>query len=77
MTLRSQGAKLMFMDLVEGESKVQIFCPAQNYSGDFDTVVKTLRRGDIVGVEGSPGRTNPGEFSIRATTIVPLSYCMH
>ena len=77
MTLRSSGAKLVFMDLVEGETKVQIFAPAQSYNGDFEAVVKTLRRGDIVGVEGCPGKTKPGEFSVRASRIVALSYCMH
>ena len=35
MTLRAQGAKLVFMDLVEGETKVQIFAPAQVYASRF------------------------------------------
>jgi len=36
-----------------------------------------LKRGDIIGVKGVPGRTKTGELSIRPTEIVPLSYCMH
>lgn len=38
---------------------------------------KVIRRGDIVGVEGNPGRTKTGELSIRPTKILPLSYCLH
>jgi lysyl-tRNA synthetase class 2 len=36
-----------------------------------------LKRGDIIGVEGYPGKTKTGELSIRPTKIEPLSYCMH
>lgn len=36
-----------------------------------------MRRGDIIGVEGTPGRSKSGELSVRPTSIVSLSYCMH
>lgn len=36
-----------------------------------------MRRGDIVGVSGNPGRTKTGELSIRPTEIQNLSYCLH
>jgi len=37
----------------------------------------SLRRGDIVGIEGVPGRSKSGELSIRAHKVTSLSYCMH
>ena len=36
-----------------------------------------MKRGDIIGVEGNPGRSKNGELSLRPTKMVALSYCMH
>ena len=36
-----------------------------------------LRRGDIVGVVGNPGRTKKGELSIIPSEIVLLAPCLH
>ena len=40
-----------------------------------------IRRGDIIGVVGVPGRTSPqkgeGELSVQAHDVVQLSYCLH
>ena len=77
MMLRPSGAKLIFIDLVEDQMKVQIFANASNYEGDFEFLHKTLKRGDLIGVKGVPGRTKTGELSIRPIHIEPLSYCMH
>jgi len=77
MGLRSSGAKLIFIDLCEDNSKIQVFATAANYSEDFDLLHRTLRYGDIIGVEGHVGRTKTGELSIRPTRIESLSYCLH
>jgi lysyl-tRNA synthetase class 2 len=77
MMLRPSGTKLIFIDLSDDCSKVQVFATAANYEADFELLHKTLRRGDIIGVEGNPGRTKTGELSIRPTRIESLSYCMH
>lgn len=37
----------------------------------------SIKRGDIVGIEGTAGRTKTGEFSIRAFSATLLSYCLH
>jgi len=50
---------------------------AANYTGDFDELVRSIRRGDIIGVKGQPGRSKTGELSIRPVSIISLSYCMH
>jgi len=77
MSLRVSGAKLIFIDLAEDNGKVQLFCPADFYKGDFEYILKNLKRGDIIGVEGNPGKTKTGELSVRPSKIEQLSYCMH
>jgi lysyl-tRNA synthetase class 2 len=51
-------------------------CNAANYEGNFDDL-STIKRGDIIGVVGNPGRSKTGELSIRPKTIESLSYCLH
>lgn len=36
-----------------------------------------LRRGDIIGVQGNPGKTKKGELSIIPSEITLLSPCLH
>lgn len=36
-----------------------------------------LRRGDIIGVRGNPGKTKKGELSIIPTEMTLLSPCLH
>jgi len=69
MNLRPSGAKLIFIDLCEDGGKIQVFATAQNYEGDFELVGRTVKRGDIVGINGVPGKTKTGELSIRPTNI--------
>ncbi|OJJ45476.1 hypothetical protein ASPZODRAFT_134135 [Penicilliopsis zonata CBS 506.65] len=83
-TKRSSGAKLIFYDIRAEGVKVQVVCQAQNVKGDvdFEAQHENLRRGDIVGIVGFPGRSNPknradGELSIFATEVVLLAPCLH
>ncbi|KAL4764136.1 lysine--tRNA ligase KRS1 [Aspergillus foveolatus] len=83
-TKRSSGAKLIFYDIRAEGVKVQVVCQAQNASGavSFEDQHEHLRRGDIVGIVGFPGRSNPknrpdGELSIFATEVVLLAPCLH
>ncbi|ETN39384.1 lysine-tRNA ligase [Cyphellophora europaea CBS 101466] len=82
---RASGAKLVFYDMRAGGVKVQIMCQAQEAKGDtpFEQQHEHLRRGDIVGVVGYPGRTAPknrpneGELSVFATEVKLLTPCLH
>ncbi len=81
-TKRAAGAKLVFYDLRAEGVKVQIMCQAQETSGPFEKQHEHLRRGDIIGVIGYPGRTAPrnrpeGELSIFAREIILLTPCLH
>lgn len=44
---------------------------------DYETTAQIVKRGDIVGVRGMPGRTKAGELSISATKVKLLSPCLH
>ena len=52
---------------------------ASAYKSEADYPVDTgkLRRGDIVGVVGSPGRTKKGELSVIPRELVLLAPCLH
>lgn len=83
-TKRAAGAKLVFYDLRAEGVKVQIMCQAQEATGEtpFENQHEHLRRGDIIGVVGYPGRTAPrnrdtGELSIFAREIILLTPCLH
>jgi len=83
-TKRIQGIKLIFYDIRAEGVKVQVVCQAQHVKSGvpFEAQHENLRRGDIIGVVGFPGRSNPktradGELSIFATEIVLLAPCLH
>lgn len=44
---------------------------------NFPSVIASIQRGDIVGVEGFPGRSRMGELSLFATRMQLLSPCLH
>ncbi len=77
MAIRGAGASLIFIDLEGDGSKVQVLAQADFYQGEFTALHSSLRRGDIIGIEGCPGRSKTNELSVRPTKIVSLSYCMH
>ena len=83
-TKRIAGPKLIFYDIRAEGVKVQVMCQAQEAaeSVPFEDQHKHLRRGDIIGVVGYPGRTAPknrpeGELSIFAREIILLTPCLH
>ncbi|EMP35640.1 Lysyl-tRNA synthetase, partial [Chelonia mydas] len=76
---RSAGAKLFFYDLRGNGFKLQVMANAKFFKSEdlFTKTIDKLRRGDIIGVLGYPGRTKHGELSIIATEITLLSPCLH
>lgn len=82
---RASSTKLVFYDIRAGGVKVQIVCQAQESSGEvpFEAQHEPLRRGDIIGVVGYPGRTAPknrpneGELSVFAREVILLTPCLH
>lgn len=79
VSIRGQG-KLFFYDLRGDGAKIQIMSDLKTYeSGEeaFHKIHRTLKRGDIIGVKGFPGKSKKGELSIFPTYIELLSPCLH
>ena len=84
---RSSGQKLMFYILNVDDTEIQVMCQLNNATNPDDlegflAQHEHLRRGDIIGVIGFPGRTHPknrpeGELSIFARELILLSPCLH
>lgn len=60
--IRSAGKALVFYDLKGDGLKLQVMCNVNNHKSerDFHELHSTIRRGDIIGVRGRPGRTKTG-----------------
>ncbi|NCN41399.1 lysine--tRNA ligase [bacterium] len=69
------GGKIMFLDLVEGSDKIQIFLEKASLE-NFDTLKKVLDNGDIIGVTGWLFVTKQGELTIHVTDCRLLSKCL-
>ncbi|KAH8119140.1 lysine-tRNA ligase [Phellopilus nigrolimitatus] len=77
--IRASGQKLRFYDLHSEGKKVQIMATAQD-AEDPSKYLDThdiFRRGDIVGVKGTPSRTKKGELSISPSQMVLLAPNLH
>eukprot|EP01103_Thecamoeba_quadrilineata_P004716 TRINITY_DN1451_c0_g1_i1.p1 TRINITY_DN1451_c0_g1~~TRINITY_DN1451_c0_g1_i1.p1 ORF type:complete len:294 (+),score=48.15 TRINITY_DN1451_c0_g1_i1:39-920(+) len=79
MSKRTSSKKLHFYDLQGQASKIQIMAPREFHEGQdqYDRIHKILKKGDIVGIEGFPGKSQKGELSIFPTNITLLSPCLH
>eukprot|EP01038_Epipyxis_sp_PR26KG_P006693 gene6693-9180_t len=79
LSKRIQG-KLLFYDLHGEGLKIQIMSDVSKYEGGEDAfrdIHLLLRRGDIVGVRGFPGKSKKGELSIFPQKLDLLSPCLH
>ncbi|XP_036201094.1 lysine--tRNA ligase isoform X2 [Myotis myotis] len=76
---RASGGKLIFYDLRGEGVKLQVMANSKNYKSEeeFVRINNKLRRGDIIGVQGNPGKTKKGELSIIPYEITLLSPCLH
>ncbi|KAF6372049.1 hypothetical protein mRhiFer1_009786 [Rhinolophus ferrumequinum] len=76
---RASGGKLIFYDLRGEGVKLQVMANSRNYKSgeEFVRINNKLRRGDIIGVQGNPGKTKKGELSIVPYEITLRSPCLH
>jgi lysyl-tRNA synthetase class 2 len=70
---------MIFMDLKSDNQKLQIICLSQNFSSEqtFNQISEIIKRGDIIGVVGTFGKSKTGEFSLMAKEVVLLAPCLH
>ena len=71
-SVREHG-QLYFMDLEDFTGRVQLYVDLNSISKKETDLVKLLHQGDIVGVEGSVGKTKRGELSIFVKKITILT----
>ena len=79
VSVRGQG-KLYFYDIRGDGAKLQVMSDLKSYDGDeeaFKEIHHTIKRGDVIGIRGNPGKSKNGEFSIFAREIILLSPCLH
>ncbi|PIA47701.1 hypothetical protein AQUCO_01400358v1 [Aquilegia coerulea] len=80
MSKRAASSKLFFYDLHGGGGKVQVMADARNSDLDeaeFPRFHSGVKRGDIVGICGFPGKSKKGELSIFPKSVTVLSHCLH
>ncbi|KAK9510250.1 hypothetical protein O3M35_005073 [Rhynocoris fuscipes] len=77
--IRESGTKLIFYDLRGEGVKLQVMGNAKMYTSEelFAKDTDKIRRGDIIGCIGYPGKTKKGELSIIPKTITLLTPCLH
>lgn len=75
LSKRTSGQNLIFYDLRADDGKVQVMADRSFQQDDF-SVHDDLRRGDIVGVTGVPGKSKKGELSIFPHSVTLLAPCL-
>ncbi|MCL4129882.1 UNVERIFIED_CONTAM: hypothetical protein GTU68_058080, partial [Idotea baltica] len=77
--IRESSNKLRFYDVRGEGQKLQVMANLQFYESESSYLedCDRVRRGDIIGVKGTPIRTKTGELSIRPVKILVLSPCLH
>lgn len=77
--IRESGSKLIFYDVRAEGQKIQVMANSRLYESEQAFLEDTgkLRRGDIIGITGHPGRTKKGELSIVPKKLRLLTPCLH
>uniref|UniRef100_A0A0G4G5S2 Lysine--tRNA ligase n=1 Tax=Chromera velia CCMP2878 TaxID=1169474 RepID=A0A0G4G5S2_9ALVE len=80
LSVRASGQKLRFYTLAADGVKIQVMANLQHHdaaTGDYYEIHDRLRRGDIIGVRGFPGKSKKGELSVFPKETALLSPCLH
>ena len=67
----------MFLDLEANGTQMQVMLDQSKMAAhaDFAQLQATCQRGAILGIEGTPYRTQAGEFTILASEVTHLAEC--
>ncbi len=72
LAVRKAG-KLVFIDILDQSGKIQAYFDYAVLGEELFTKAKSFNAGDILGVEGTVFKTNPGEISIKVSSYEQLS----
>ncbi|OQR94055.1 lysyl-tRNA synthetase [Thraustotheca clavata] len=82
-SIRAASKKLVFLDICNDGHNVQVLAEKKHYANaqdeadkSFEHVHECLRRGDVIGIHGFPGKSGKGELSIIPRTVQVLSPCL-
>ncbi|MDV2989210.1 MAG: lysine--tRNA ligase [Dehalogenimonas sp.] len=70
---RRDMGKLSFIDLRDGDSKIQLFCSLKNLDETSILILSSLDIGDTIGATGVLMRTRAGEASVSVTQLLMLT----
>ncbi|WOG98607.1 hypothetical protein DCAR_0417951 [Daucus carota subsp. sativus] len=78
MNKRASSSKLFFYDLHGDGAKVQLMIDARisDFSEAEFTKIRGVKRGDIVVVDGFPGKSRRGELSMFPKSFTVVSHCL-
>ncbi|EGG17457.1 leucyl-tRNA synthetase [Cavenderia fasciculata] len=78
VSVRTASTKLSFIDIMTNGHSLQIMADLKHYANkdQFQPIVETLRRGDIIEIRGVPSKTKVGELSIIPKEITLLTPCL-
>jgi lysyl-tRNA synthetase class 2 len=79
-SVRASGKSLIFMDLQADGKKIQVMLTKALFAGGddaFEALKHDVKRGDVVGITGHPGKSKKGELSIFPTAMQVLTPCLH
>ncbi|EGG14536.1 lysine-tRNA ligase [Cavenderia fasciculata] len=76
---RAAGNALFFYDVDNNGVSLQLLVNKKEYTSveEFTKINSILRRGDIIGAKGKPGRSKTGELSLFVSEMFLLSPCLH
>ncbi len=73
---RREHGKLAFVDLADGEHKLQLFCRKNRVTEDEWWLIQQLDLGDLVVASGELMRTRAGEISLMVDEVQLLAKCL-
>ncbi|CAI5708563.1 unnamed protein product [Peronospora effusa] len=91
MAIRHASKNLVFLDIQSDGQTVQVLSEIKHFQGsrndtknedqeivkkEFQAIHESLRRGDIIGVKGFPGKSGKGELSIISRQLHVLAPCI-
>lgn len=92
VAIRAASKKLVFLDVQADGATVQVLSELKHFEGtgyesgdsssestaqcEFEKVHEALRRGDVIGVHGFPGKSGKGELSVIPRRLEVLAPCL-
>ncbi|KAJ0401865.1 hypothetical protein P43SY_007799 [Pythium insidiosum] len=88
VSIRASSKKLVFIDVQSDGARVQVLSELKHFEGSGDSADpeavqdefvrfhEALRRGDIIGVRGFPGKSGKGELSVIPRQLEVLAPCI-